>query len=206
MKVERGSKTIPRVRAIALVWIGLSIPAGLRADSFQSPVEIVRARNEAVEELVRSAGDDPDAETKEKLKDIINDLMDFRELSRRALGKHWEERDEPERADFVHVFRGLIRNSSVKKLSIYKADRVTYEEGEIRDGKVAVNTVAYKDRKGVEIVYRMHQVDGEWKVYDVLIDGASTARTYRDSFYKQIAKSSYPEMYEKLAKKLAEEA
>ncbi|MFQ5678365.1 MAG: phospholipid-binding protein MlaC [Gemmatimonadota bacterium] len=201
-------------RRVSVLALGLELglgPGGLwppshLAAAVQSPLEVIRARNVAVERIVRSAGEEPDAQTRERLKDAINGLIDFRELSRRALGRHWEGRSEQERADFVRVFRDLIRNSSVKKLSIYKADRVTYEQGEVRDGRVDVTTLAYKGRKAVEIVYRMHRTDGGWKVYDMVVDGASTARTYRDSFYKEIAATSYAAMYEKLVNKLAEES
>ncbi|MFQ5702670.1 MAG: phospholipid-binding protein MlaC [Gemmatimonadales bacterium] len=181
-----------------------AIPASLRATVDQSPVEIIRARNEAVEAILKSEGDEVSEETREKLKDIINSLMDFRELSRLALGKYWKERSEHERNEFVNVFQQLIRNSSVKKLNIYKADRVDYEEPEIHGNKASVTTIAHKGRKEVEIVYKMHKVGTEWKAYDMVIDGASTARNYRDSFYKQIAKSSYKEMYDKLVRRLEE--
>ncbi|MFQ5890540.1 MAG: phospholipid-binding protein MlaC [Gemmatimonadota bacterium] len=191
--------------AMGLLLCSTSIPSGSSAAGPQSPVEVIRARNSAVEKILESSGDELSADAKEKLKDIINGLMDFRELSRRALAKHWEERTEEERTEFVDVFRQLIRNSSVKKLSIYRADSVTYAEPTIRGDKADVTTIAYKGRKTVEIVYRMHKVGGAWKAYDMVIDGASTARTYRDSFYKEIAKSSYREMYEKLVRKLKEE-
>lgn len=180
-------------------------PVTLHAADDQSPVDVIKARNAAVEAILRSSGDDVSDETRERLKDIINSLMDFKELSRLALGKHWKERTEQERADFVDVFQQLIRNSSVKKLNIYKADRVEYEQPEIRGNKATVITIAYKNRKQVEIVYKMHKVGDEWKAYDMVIDGASTVRNYRDSFYKQIAKSSYKEMYDKLVTKLAED-
>jgi phospholipid transport system substrate-binding protein len=171
----------------------------------QSPVEVIRARNQAVTQILETSGDEPSEETRKQLKDVINGVMDFRELSRRALGKHWKDRTEQEKTDFVDVFEQLIRNSSVKKLSIYRADSVTYDEPTITDNGARVRTAAYKDRKSVEIVYKMHEVDGEWKAYDLVIDGASTVRTYRDSFYRQLAKSSYSEMYAKLVRKLNEE-
>ncbi|MFQ5690045.1 MAG: phospholipid-binding protein MlaC [Gemmatimonadota bacterium] len=179
---------------------------GSPAAAQQSPVELIKARNATVEKILKTTGDEPGPETREKLKDVINELIDFRELSRLALGRYWGERSPKEREDFVSVFRELIRNSSVKKLSIYKADRVTYSMKPRGEGKADVTTVAYKGRKTVEIVYRMHLVDGEWKVYDMVIDGSSTARTYRDSFYKEIAKSSYTAMYDKLVKRLADES
>ncbi len=169
-----------------------------------SPVEIIKTRNETVEKILKQKGDLVDDQTREYLKKVINEIMDFRELSRLALGKYWDQRTEQERKDFVNVFSQLIKNSSVKKLEIYKADRVVYEPAVMRGDKATVTTYAYKDRKQVEIVYKMHKLDGRWLVYDMVIDGASTARNYRDSFYKEIAKSSYEEMYRKLVKKLEE--
>ncbi len=167
-----------------------------------SPLDLVKARNLEVESVLAAAGEEVDAETKEKLKDIINGFIDFEALSRIALGKHWEQRSELEKTDFVKTFQQLIRNSSVKKLEVYKADKIVYEAPEVKEDKAKVTTVAYKKRKQVEILYKMHLLDSGWKVYDIEIDGASTARNYRESFYKQIAKSSYDEMYKKLEKRL----
>ncbi|MCH8019409.1 ABC transporter substrate-binding protein [candidate division KSB1 bacterium] len=167
----------------------------------ESPVEIIKNRNKTVEEIIGNK-DEVKGETKERLKDIINSFMDFNELSRLALGKYWKERTKQEKRDFVNVFQQLIRNSSVKKLEIYQADRMVYEEPEINGSKAKVTTIAYKKRKQFEITYKMHKVDNEWKTYDMEIDGVSTARSYRDSFYKQIAKTSYKEMYDKLVKRL----
>lgn len=167
----------------------------------ESPVEIIKNRNKTVEEIIGNK-DEVLGETKERLKDIINSFMDFNELSRLALGKYWKQRTKQEKRDFANVFQQLIRNSSVKKLEIYRADRMVYEEPEINGSKAKVTTIAYKKRKQFEITYKMHKVDNEWKTYDMEIDGVSTARSYRDSFYKQIAKTSYKEMYDKLVKKL----
>ncbi len=177
----------------------------LFAGTTAPPDQLIRTRNETIKKILDRAGDTVDDATREKLKDIINGLIDFRELSRLALGKYWDERTEQEKKDFVEVFRKLIRNSSVKKLEIYRADRIVYEKPVIKGDKATVTTVAYKGRKSVEIVYKMHKVEGEWKVYDMVIDGLSTARNYRDSFYRQIAKTSYQEMYNKLVKRLKEQ-
>ncbi len=170
----------------------------------QDPVEIVRARNQTVERILEASGDSVSDKTREELKEIINGFIDFEELSKRALGRYWDERSEQERKDFVAVFSQLIKNSSVKKLEIYQADRLEYRRPQIRGSAADVTTIAYKDRKQVEIIYKMHKIGNEWRVFDMEIDGASTARNYRDSFYKQIAKTSYAEMYDKLVQRLNE--
>ncbi len=188
--------------SFASIVLALQLLLGPQAQGDDSPEAVIRRRNETIQKILEQAGDQVDHPTRERLKNIINDIIDFRELARLALGKYWRQRTEKEKAEFVEVFRKLIRNSSVKKLEIYRADRLVYKPAVIRGKKATVTTVAYKGRKNVEIVYKLHKVKGKWKVYDMVIDGLSTARSYRDSFYKQIAKTSYKEMYNKLVERL----
>ena len=183
----------------------LTAPGHTRSLADQSPLDLIKLRNQEVEQILDRAGDSVNVETKEQLKDVINGCIDFAELSRLALGKYWDERTEQEKSDFVAVFQQLIRNSSVKKLEVYKADKIEYEKPEIDGNKAEVLQIAYKKRKQVEVLYKLHLFNQEWKVYDMEIDGVSTARNYRESFYKQIAKSSYQEMYDKLVKRLEQD-
>ncbi len=169
-----------------------------------SPEDAVRARNEAAQRAVDAAGDSISDEAREALKDVINRLIDFRELSRRALRRHWAARTPEEQDQFVAVFRDLIRNSSVQKLEIYQADSITYQPAETDGDRSRVVTIAYKGRSDVEIVYLMHKVADAWMVYDVVIDDSSTLRTYQDSFQREINSTSYEAMYDRMVHKLAE--
>jgi len=198
-KMQFKDKNLPMITLILILVQSFQVNAMVPLK--ESPVDIIKNRNKTVEEIIGNK-DEIKGETKERLKDVINSFMDFNEFSRLALGKYWKERTGQEKKDFTNVFQKLIRNSSVKKLEIYQADRIVYEEPEINGSKAKVTTIAYKKRKEFEITYKMHKVDNEWKTYDMEIDGVSTARNYRDSFYKQIAKTSYKEMYDKLVKKL----
>lgn len=204
MSLTRTRFLIALVAAIA-AGAAVGPPAAGQQGDAESPVEIVKARNQNVEEILEQAGDSVGEATRERLKDVINGLMDFRELSRRALARHWEQRTPVERDEFVEVFRELVRNSSVRKLGIYRADSVTYRPAEIEGDEATVVTIAHKNRDSVEIVYEMHRTDQGWRAWDVIIDGSSTLRTYRDSFQQQIARTSYGEMYERLVDKLEQE-
>jgi len=201
--IHRGYGSI--VMAAALALAPAAVSAAAQPGAPQDPVEVIRERNQEVERILEVAGDSVSDATREELKDVINGLMDFRELSRRALARHWEARTPQERDDFVEVFRELIRNSSVRKLGIYRADSVTYRPAEIEGDEAEVVTIAHKNRDTVEIVYHMHRTDQGWMAYDFVIDGSSTLRTYRDSFQQQIARTSYGEMYQRLVDKLEQE-
>ncbi len=169
-----------------------------------TPGDLVKARNEATQRAVDAAGDSISDEEREALKDVINGLIDFRELSRRALRRHWDERTPEEQAQFVDVFRELVRNSSVQKLSVYQADSVTYQPAETNGDRSRVVTIAYKGRNEVEIAYLLHKVGNEWKAYDVVVDESSTLRTYQDSFQREINSTSYEAMYNRMVDKLAQ--
>lgn len=202
----RGSRATALAALAAAAWLGAGAPGLHGQTATDTPVDVVRSRNEAVSAILEAAGDPVDDATLERLKDVINGFIDFRELSRRALGPHWEARTEQEKADFVDVFRQLIRNSSVRKLGVYRADSVTYDPPEISGGEAMLVTVAYRDGSSAEVVYEMHRVEGEWKAYDVIVDGSSTIRTYRDSFNQEIRRGSYEAMYAKLVDRLKEDS
>lgn len=176
------------------------------ASAQASPTDAIRAQNQAVQRILRAhPTDEVTGPDRERLKDALNGLMDFTELSRRALGRHWDARTEAERADFVSTFRELVRSSSVRKLGVHRADSITYRPAQITGNQAVVTTVAWKDRRSAEIVYHMHQVGGEWRAWDVVVDGSSTMRTYRDSFNREINATSFPAMLGRLKERLAQE-
>jgi len=191
-----------RTGVLAAIFAISLTPLAVRAQD--SPGDVVRSRNVAVKAALDAAGDSVSDEVREELKDVINGLIDFRELSRRALRAHWDARSSGEKAQFVEVFRSLVRNSSVQKLEAYDVDSTTYEPAEIDGTKARVVTVAHDGRHEVEIVYLMHRIGEEWKAYDVIIDGSSTLRTYQDSFQREIKATSYEAMYARLVERLAQ--
>jgi phospholipid transport system substrate-binding protein len=193
------------IRLSALL-LALAVLGPRPAAAQQSPAEVIRSRNQLVQQILRAHPSDtvrgPD---RERLKDVINGLMDFQELSRRALGRNWDARTDAQKAEFVNVFRELVRASSVRKLGGHRADSISYRPAQVNGTQATVTTVAWKDRRSAEIVYQMHQVGGEWKAWDVIIDGSSTMRTYRDSFMKEINSTSFDAMVARLKERLEQE-
>ena len=179
-------------------------PASAQDDTAQVIAKL-KQRDAEIKQYIDAAADTSEASYKEELKIIINRDFDFHELSRRALGRYWKERTEPEQGEFVDVFGQIVRNSSVRKTDVYKADRIDYGEPTLRRSILTIPTEVFKKESSIEIEYKLHQVDGVWQVYDLVIDGVSTARDYRDAFYKEIRKNGYDIMLGKLKDRLAEE-
>ncbi|MCC7430716.1 ABC transporter substrate-binding protein [bacterium] len=167
----------------------------------ETPIESLKKRDAEIRKIVQNKDSLNTSET-DKLKKIVNDFYDFNELSKLSLGKYWEERTAKEKQDFTDTFKQLISNQSVKKLSIYKADKIDYKEPVVEGEKVTVVTLAYYKKSSTEIIYKMRKVNNQWKVFDTVIDEASTVDKYRDSFYKKIKKTSFTELLTKLKQNL----
>ena len=58
-----------------------------------------------------------------------------------------------------------------------------------------------KGARSIPIQYRMHSVDGAWKVVDVSIDGVSLVSTYRGSFASEIRSSGLDNLITRLVER-----
>src|SRR5439155_247108 len=77
-------------------------------------------------------------------------------------------------------FTDLLERSYVGKIETYSGEKIVYT-GEVVDGNYATvrSRIITRRRTDTALDYRMHEIDGRWKVYDVLIDGVSFVSTYR---------------------------
>jgi len=48
------------------------------------------------------------------------------------------------------------------------------------------------------VVYKLRQVNAQWKVYDAVVDNISTINNYRSQFDRVISSSSYEELVKRL--------
>jgi phospholipid transport system substrate-binding protein len=133
------------------------------------------------------------AERRELIRKAVDDLCDWEEMSRRSLGRHWAQRSEQEKKEFVSLFGKLL-------------ERTYVDTGEKVDGDYAEVDVKIVTNKNTEIpvVYRMRAKGEKWWVYDMVIEGVSLVNNYRTQFSDMLAKSSYEGLVKKLKEKVAE--
>ncbi|PYM94425.1 MAG: organic solvent tolerance ABC transporter substrate-binding protein [Candidatus Rokuibacteriota bacterium] len=189
-----------------LVASAAASPAVMPRDVVQGAVARVIATLEEAKfnqpgEVLTAVG--PNAErVRGEIRRIATDLFDFDEVARRALSRHWAGRTRAEQTEFTSLFTDLLERSYVGKIETYSGEKIVYT-GEVVDGNYATvrSRIITRRRTDTALDYRMHEIDGRWKVYDVLIDGVSFVSTYRSEFNRVIQSSSYEELIERLRKK-----
>lgn len=175
-----------------------------------APTDQLRGRVDRVLRLLEDPQLKPEARAVERrtsIRAIVAEIFDFRELSQRALGPHWQGRTPNERDEFIQLFADLLERSYIDKIELYSgAERIQYT-GEVLDGdQVATVRTRIVTKQGTEIPvdYRMRRVGADrWLVYDVAIEGVSLVANYRAQFNRIIQRSSYKGLVEQLTARLA---
>lgn len=171
-----------------------------------TPIDFLRDHDAQVKKLLAQAPQDTlSAELRNALKERINSAFDFAELSKLALGAYWEERTAAERTHFIDTFSGIIKEQNFDSfLRYYREGKITYESQEVAGDKATVKALVPLKREKVEIVYNLHRLDQHWRIYDLTIDGASTAEGNRRRYARYITKNSYEKLIQQLDKQLAQ--
>ena len=84
-----------------------------------------------------------------------------------------------------------------------KLDKIDYLGEKIIDDCASVKVkLVTKDQIIHPVEYRLQKSGQDWRIYDVLIEGVSLVKNYRDQFDEILAKSSYEKLVADLQAKI----
>lgn len=184
-----------------MIALAVASVMGFAADD---PVSAIKKKDVELQTLLKKSS--RNAKETERVKALLNDSFNFEELARKSLAADvWKAQDEASQKKFVAEFQRMVRNSSAKRLEVYRADSTVYEPAKMKGDKDA-RVIAHLWNKGKESVleYKMSQVDGNWKAWDLVIDDLSTARNYKDQFGQILKNKSFAELIDVISKKADE--
>lgn len=143
------------------------------------------------------------------LKEIEAELMgffDFEEFATRTVGPKWRQFTQDQKNRFIEAFTELLRNSYINTLNSYNGETLAYV-GEVRskDGsKVEVHTLFKGQEKDYPVSFRMLIKNDQWVVYDVIIEGISMIKNYREQFKDFLVKGDPEELIKRIKEKADE--
>jgi len=140
-----------------------------------------------------------------KIRSIINEIFDYTELSKRTLGREWAKFNVAQQAEFVKLFSDLLEKTYADRLLAYSNEKVVFDkENMLNESQAEVfSNVLTGDGKKIPLDYRLVLKDGKWRVYDVIIEGISMVKNYRDQFRDILAKDSPEQVLKMLREKVA---
>ncbi len=143
----------------------------------------------------------------ERVKSLLSDVFNFGLLAEKSLPKEtWDGLDKASRENFASEFQRMVRNSSAKRLEMYRTDSTIYDAPKMKKNNTEANVTAHLWYKGKEsvLVYKMTLVNGNWMAWDLVIDDLSTARNYKEQFSTILQTKSFADLLDIIKKKADE--
>jgi phospholipid transport system substrate-binding protein len=169
------------------------------------PADRVRATTEQVLKILQDPqfkSESGKQQRSELLKQAIYPRFDFAEMAKRSLGAQWQKRSEAEQREFVQLFTEVLEGAYVDTIASYSGEKIILGK-ETQDGNFADVSTKIVTPKGEEMAvdYKLHQMAGDWKIYDVVVENISLVSNYRSQFNRVIARTSYEELLRRMKAK-----
>jgi phospholipid transport system substrate-binding protein len=173
------------------VWVAAGVPGDQVRQSVDKLLAILKDP--------QLKGESKKNERRDKLKEVIYQRFDFTEMARRSLGSEWRRRSPEEQREFVKLFTGLLERAYLDNIESYNGEKFRYLKEQEDNNQAQVDTKIVGN-KGQEfsVNYRLHNRNGDWKVYDVVIEDISLVNNYRSQFNRMLATSSYEELVNRM--------
>jgi phospholipid transport system substrate-binding protein len=180
----------------------------LPAQAEMQPDELIKSTSEKVlstlEQNREKYKEQPD-EINQLVNDIILPHLDFRAMSKLALGKNWRSATEDQQNRFVDAFKNMLIRTYSKSLTEYAGQEIVFlPYRPPAEGKRTVTVqTQIKQNNGpvIPIDYSLRIKDDIWKVYDIKIDGISLVTNYRNTFAADINQLGMEGLIKKLLAK-----
>lgn len=139
---------------------------------------------------------------RKKLREVIGLRFNYKQMVMRSLAKNYKDRSDKEREEFTGLFKKLLENSYASKIENYRDETINYVGEKVKGKYALVKTQIVRKDGVIDVDYKLLKDNGQWLVYDFVIEGVSLIRNYKSQFSKIISTESYASLVSKLSKKI----
>lgn len=186
-------------RVITPLALCLSMMVSVQATTSEAALTLVRTTVEALRTGLQAplaAGQNAAARATVLVEQDVVPNMDLNYSGRLILGRHWGAADAAQRAGFIAAYREML-------LRLYATHVMDYQDAAVEylsaaplgkaAGRMTVRTRVTREGKGpASVDYRVIDRDGQWKVFDAVIDGVSIVSTLRTAVDTEIGRIGLP--------------
>jgi len=171
--------------------------------------QLVKGVTDQMLDVLRQEGTEGKADLnriRDKVNDIVLPHMDFITMTKLAVGSPWRNASDDQKRTLVTQFRELLVRTYTRSLDEYDNQKLEFlpmRPSPYPDRVTVRSRVLQSNGPEIPVEYSLRFHDGEWKVYDIVVDGVSLVTTYRSSFASQVQQNGIDGLIDSLRKKNA---
>lgn len=137
-------------------------------------------------------------------------ILDYDALAEESLGAMWAERSADERKEFQALLTTLVQSAYKKNIRNTLDYNINFAGSQPAKKGQLVQTVAKHKtdarKEPIHIDYLVHQVGGQWRVYDIITEGSSLVGNYNSQFRSIVKKHGFADLLSRMRKKAEQES
>jgi len=129
-----------------------------------------------------------------KVEEIVYAEVDFETLSRLVLARNWSQLSEAQQKQFMEEFRQNLSATYGRNVESYKNEkvRIIEDHAEPRGDWTVRTKIVRNGSDDINVDYRLRQINGTWKIIDIIIENVSLVANFRSQF-QEIMSEGGPE-------------
>lgn len=139
----------------------------------------------------------------EALQQIAYQRFDFPTIGRLVLARSWNQLSREQQQAFLEDFKRHLSLDYGRRIDSYTDQTVSIVGDRIEaNGDATVKTqVNGTPSAAVTVDYRLRNIDGEWRVIDVIVEGVSLVSSYRSQFQEILSRGGPDRLLQVLREK-----
>lgn len=128
--------------------------------------------------------------------------VDVNGMSRSVLGRQaWNKATPAERAQFSRAFTQLVIRTYATPLAEYTDETIKFSpvHGSLEQRFLRVNSMIVRSKgNSIPLNYSMVSQNGQWKIYDLSVEGVSLLQSFRSQFAQALQNSTIQDLIKQM--------
>jgi phospholipid transport system substrate-binding protein len=121
---------------------------------------------------------------------VVDETFDLRFMAAKSVGRHWKKLSPEDQDRWFQLFGKNIAANYAGQFTGFTGEtfETVGEEPALRDTRVVRTRLTRPSEEDVQLNYRLREVDGEWRIIDIYLNGTVSELALRRSEYSSVLK------------------
>lgn len=167
-------------KIIALV-LGLFLITKPAVSATDPAVDFVsQLANEMISDVL--ATEKPMTEKLDLFRSKFQNALDLKYIGQFVTGVYWRKASEADKKAFLDAFMEFTTKSWADKFNMYTGQTIVFKgTRNAQKGQLFVDSVI-QNEPPAEVIWRIREKDGAYKIVDIIVEGVSMAMSYRNEY------------------------
>lgn len=108
--------------------------------------------------------------------------LDLKNIGQFVLGVYWRKATPEEKDAFLEAFKDLTTKVWADRFDMYNGQELVFTGTRNAEKNQLYVDSQFQNNPPVEVIWRLRQKNGDYKIIDIIVEGVSMAMSYRNEY------------------------